>query len=253
MKNQQGFSIIELLVAVAISFVAVLAASEAYIASKQTNRIQAIQTRLTEDGHFGLSMLQRTISQAGYRVSPTAALDANRISVANNVLTVKFTADGTNHIECDGTVSGAAVDRSLVIQTSSSALQCATNGGTASSWVAPSASGSGTGTEVVDFRVLLGVDTGPATTADYGCGVDAAGTKPRDCVIDKYVAALTGTETAEQIMAVRVCFVLRSQATDASITRSGNVTNCSGTAIANSQNDHKMYRLFNTTISMRNK
>jgi type IV pilus assembly protein PilW len=252
MKNQNGFSIIELLVAVAISFVAILAASEAYIGSKQTNRIQAIQTRLTEDGHFALSMLQRTISQAGYRASPLTTLGTDRISVANNAITVKFNADGVNHIVCDGSIPGVG-DQTLVIQTSSSALQCTPNGGSASSWVAPSTTGSGTGTEVADFQVLLGVDNGPSTTADYGCGTDTAGTKPRDCIVDTYKAALAVGETVDQIMAVRVCFVLRSQATDASFARSTAVSNCSGAGISGSLTDKKMYRLFNTTISMRNK
>jgi type IV pilus assembly protein PilW len=252
MINQRGFSIIELLVAVAISFVAILAASEAYIGSKQTNRIQAIQTRLTEDGHFALSMLQRTIPQAGYRASPLTTLGSDRISVTNNSITVKFTADGLNHIVCDGSIP-AAGDQSLVIQTASSAMQC-TNGGLTSSWIAPSTTGSGTGTEVANFQVLLGVDTGPANTpSDYGCGTDTAGVKPRDCIVDSYVSALPVGATVDQIMAVRVCFVLRSQATDASFARSTAVSDCSGTGITSSLTDKKMYRLFNTTISMRNK
>lgn len=251
MKKQSGFSLIELLVAVAISFVAVLAASEAYLSSKQTNRLQGIQSRLTEDGRFALSMLQRTVSQAGYRASATAALPTDRISIAANVITVKFTPDGTNHIGCDGSAPTAA--QTLVIQASASGLQCAANGGTAVKWIAPSTTGSGTGTEVVDFQALLGLDTGPAATpSDYGCGADT-GTKPRDCIVDKYAATLTGTETAEQIVGVRLCFVLRSQAKDAAISRSANAKNCAGNDIANSQNDGKLYRRFSTTVALRNK
>lgn len=254
MKSQKGFSLIELLIAVVISLVAVTAASEAYIASKQTNRIQAIQTRIAEDGRFAVSMLQRSISQAGYRGSPISALDTDRIGVVGNVVTLKFISDGANHIVCDGSIPAVGLAQSLVIESSSASLQCASNGGVASKWIAPSTAGSGSGAEVVDFRVLLGLDTGPAATpSDYGCGVETAGTKPRDCIIDKYANALVGGETADMIMAIRVCFVLRSQAQDASITRSANVKNCSGADIANSQSDNKLYRLFNTTIAMRNK
>lgn len=252
MKKNLGFSIVELLIAVAISFVAVLAASEAYISSKQTNRIQSMQSRLTEDGRFALSMLQRTISQAGYRSSPLTSLANDRIAVTNNVITLKFTADGANQILCDGSVPAADSAQTLTIRNSSSAMQCATTGGSSANWIAPATSGSGTGTELVDFNVMLGIDTGPVTNSDYGCGADT-GTRPRDCVVDKYASALAVGETAEQIMAVRVCYVIRTQATDASITRSDNVKNCAGGDIANSQNDKRLYRLFNTTISMRNK
>ncbi len=67
--RHNGFSLIELLIAIAISLVAMLAASQAYITSNQTYRLQAMQSRLTEDGRFLVSMLQRTISQAGFRQS----------------------------------------------------------------------------------------------------------------------------------------------------------------------------------------
>ncbi len=252
MKKNRGFSIVELLVAVAVSFIAVLAASEAYISSKQTNRIQSMQSRLTEDGRFALSMLQRTISQAGYRNSPLTALASDRIAVVNNVITLKFTADGSNQILCDGSVPATDSAQTLTIRNSASAMQCATSGGTSANWIAPSTTGSGTGTELIDFNVSLGIDTGPVTNSDYGCGADT-GTKPRDCVVDKYASALAVGETAEQIMAVRVCYVLRTQATDSSISRSSNFKNCAGADIANSQNDRRLYRLFNTTISIRNK
>jgi len=252
-KRSRGFSLIELLISIAISLIALLAASEAYLGSRQTYRLQAMQSRLTDDGRFVISMLQRVVSQAGFRLSPLTAIPSDRLSVAANVITLKFSPDGVNQIACDGAIPAAGVGQTLVVQRNGGSIQCTTNASLIPvNWVAPSASGAGNGTETVDFSVLLGIDTGPVTPVNFGCGVDT-GTRPRDCIADKYAAALAGTEVAEQITSIRVCFVLRSEATDASVQKQGNVKNCSGVDIANSQNDNKLYRTFSTTILLKNR
>ncbi len=251
--RNHGFSLIELLIAIAISLVAMLAASEAYLSSRQTYRLQAMQSRLTEDGRFLVSMLQRTISQAGFRQSPTVAIPSDRLSVAANAVTVRFSPDGVNQIACDGSIPAAGVNQILVIQKNGSSIQCTTNAAvTPIDWVAPSTSGSGNGSEVVDFSLLLGIDTGPVTAVNFGCGVDT-GTKPRDCVADKYAATLTGTEVAEQITSVRACIVLRTEAKDSSVQKQSAVKNCSSVDILNSQTDNKLYRVYWTTILLKNR
>jgi hypothetical protein len=121
-------------------------------------------------------------------------------------------------------------------------------------WIAPAAAGAGNGTEVVDFSVKLGVDTGPAgMNENLGCGTVSGGVKPRDCIADAYVSALPGGVTAAQIVAIKVCWMLRSEATDASITRNANVKDCSNADIANSSNDRKLYRTFHSTVLLRNR
>jgi type IV pilus assembly protein PilW len=251
--SNRGFTLIELLVAIAISLVAMVAASEAYIGARQTYRLQAMQTRLSDDGRFVLAMLQRTISQAGFRMSPLLPVASDRIAVSANVVTVKFTADGVNHISCDGSVPGGNTSQSLVIQRNGTSIQCVTNGAaTPAAWLSPSGSGAGNGTEVVDFLVLLGIDTGPVTPSSFGCGTDT-GTRPRDCITDKYAASLTGTEVAEQISSVRICVILRSEARDSSVIKQSNIKNCSSSDIVNTQSDGKLYREFWTTIQLRNR
>jgi type IV pilus assembly protein PilW len=254
MKPQQnGFSLLELLVAIAISMVAVVAATEMYSTTRQTRRIQAMQAPLADEGRFAISMIQRIVSQAGFRRDPTAAVPSDRFSVASNVMTVKFDPDGTNQIACNGSMPGAAVAQSLVIQMSGTKLQCATNGGTADEWIAPATSGAGNSAEVVDFGVKLGIDTGPANTPEnLGCGTASAGVKPRDCIADVYQDSLA-SYTADQIVAARICLVLRSQAIDATVTKPAAVKDCAGSNISNSQNDHKLYRTFRTTVLLKNR
>jgi type IV pilus assembly protein PilW len=250
-KNR-GFTLIELLISITISLLAIAAASSAYVNAKQTNRIQTIQSRVLEDGRFAVAMLQRTVQQAGFRQSPIIPLAADRVLIAANAVTLRFVSDGTNQINCDGSTPAAGAAQILVIQKSGSKLQCSTNGGTAVDWIAPATSGSGMGSEVVDFAVLMGVDTGPTTDSNYGCGTDT-GTRPRDCIADKYVSALTGAEVPSQIVSVRFCVVLRSQAIDGAIQKPSEVKNCANSDIANTQSDLHLYRAYWTTVLLKNR
>ena len=247
MRHQQiGFSLVELLVAIAISMVAMVAASSVYVSSKGTSRLNEMQQRLSEDGRFGNAMLQRIISQAGYRETPSTVMDTERISVVNDVITVKFRTDGATQAVCDGSTPPAA-DQTIVIRkhATESKLTC---GGT--DWIAPAAGGNGT--EVMDFNVQMGLDIGPSTNQYLGCGATAGGVKPRDCIVDTYSDAL-GANTADQIVAIKVCWVLRSEATDASIVKAEAVKDCRGGDFAGSKDDRKLYRTFNTTVLLRNR
>ena len=253
------------MVAIVISLVAVLAATEVYVSTRQTNRLQGMQSRLSEDGRFAVSMLQRFLSQAGFRPTPSIALPVSAteppIAVTGNVITLRFAHDGANQIACDGSVltNSIGVFQAFDIRQSGNSLQCSSWVGGAAvnsvSWIAPAppGAGAGNGTEVADFAVLFGVDTGPVTAADFGCGVVSAAGKSRDCIADSYVAALPAGATSNQIKAVRVCLVLRSEAMDGSVVKPAAVRNCANTAdIAGSQNDRKLYRTFVTTVLMKN-
>lgn len=250
-KHTRGFSLIELLVSIVISMVALVAVIEMYSASQQTSRVQRMQSRLTEDGRFATSMMQRVVYQAGYRQVPSTDPYADSLVDAANQMTVKFDADGSNQIACDGSIPGAGTTQTLVIRKIGSKLQCGST-----DWIAPTAgTGTGNGNEVVDFGVKFGIDTGPSNTPeDVGCGTASAGKKPRDCIVDSYVDTLTtGTHTTDQIMAVKVCLVLRSEMVDSSVVKPAAVKNCAGTDITSSQDDHKLYRAFRTTIVLKNR
>ena len=266
---QGGFTLIELMVAVAISMVGVIAGTQLYGSSQTAARIQGMQARLVEDGRFGLFMLERVISQAGYQVVPSSDVRSDRIGLSGTTLTVKFQADGATQIFCDGSVgslTSPVTEKTLVISRGSVdvtaasppryKLQCQDGTNPAEDWIAPvmTAGAKGIGTEVMDFGIQLGVDSGPAgTPADYGCGIAAAnGTKPRDCIVDSYVASLANTQTGDQIVAVKVCLVLRSQEKNGGVTKAEDVKNCAGTAIAGSQTDGRMYRSFSSTVLLKN-
>lgn len=249
----KGFTLIELMVALTISLIVAAALTQVYAGTRQTNRVQEMQSRLTEDGRFALSMLQRVISQAGFRPTVNGLLTSDRIlATSGTSITVKFTGDGTNIVNCNGAAVAANTATSLVITTTGNTLTC--TDASAANWIAPATGGNGT--EVVDFQIQYGIDTAASPTTlenDYRCGT--AGSN-RDCVADDFVTTLPTSPfvvTAEQVVAVKVCLMLRTEMTDTSIVKPAALTNCSGTNVASSDSDKKLYRTFQTTILLKNR
>lgn len=247
-RRCKGFSLIELMIAMAIALVAILAATQVYVSTRQTNRIQNMQATLSADGRFALSMLQRMFMQAGFRAAPNLTLGANAIMPTSATsVTVRFIPDGTNQIGCDGSVlanAGNAV-QALMISGANGKLQCG-----AVDWIAS----AGAASELMDFRLDYGVDNAPTTPNDFGCGPNVVPNVSRvgDCVADTYVLA-TAQAAPGQIVAVKACLVLRSDALDRSLEKSAAYKDCSGGDIANSQNDNRLYRTFRSTILVRNR
>lgn len=247
--NCRGFTLVELMVALMIALISMLAATELYVSTRQTYRLQGMQTRLSEDGRFALSMMQRVISQAGFRPNPSTVIASDFITPTSaQSVTVKFTADGTNSMACDGSVPAANSAQTLTIAKSGTKLQCG-----AVDWIAPASAGSGNGSELIDFRLQYGTDTGPNTISEFGCGGDVSSTiKERDCVADGYLQA-TATANPTKVVAVKACLVLRSEATELSVVKQAAVKDCSNVDITGSQTDNKLYRTFRSTILLRNR
>lgn len=258
--HQSGMTLVELMVGMFIALVALGAGGTLYLSSSQTNRVLQMQNHLTEDGRFALQMLQRLISQAGYRGNPGEARGLGNPHFAvtsGTAFTVGFKADGTNTMVCDGT-TGSSGNQSLVVELNGSCLQCRSTGGSTGACpstnnniidlIGPLANGLSQGTEVADFRVLYGIDTGPNPTApEIACGGGS-----RDCIADSYAASL-GSATVDQVVAVQVCLVLRTENTEPTLASKAAVRNCANSAdISGSTTDEKLYRTFRSTILLRN-
>lgn len=254
MKNTRsrfgGFTLVELMIALSIALVAILAATQLYLSTRQTYRIQGMQATLSEDGRFALSMLQRIFTQAGFRPAPNLSLGGgvNPVTATSATsATVRFIADGTNQVGCDGAVlaNGGNAVQALTISSGNGKLQCG-----AVDWIAP----AGASSELVDFRLDYGVDNAPTTAKDFGCGPDVVAnvSKAGDCVADTYVLA-TAQASPSQIVAIKACLVLRSETLDRSLLKAAAYKDCSDNDIANSQTDNRLYRTFRSTILIRNR
>jgi len=64
-RRQRGFSIVEILLAMALSLILTLVVSQIYLGSKQTYLLQEAQSRLQENGRFALQILAKDIRRAG--------------------------------------------------------------------------------------------------------------------------------------------------------------------------------------------
>ncbi|MFC5472609.1 PilW family protein [Paraherbaspirillum soli] len=65
-RGTQGFTLIELMVSVTIGMILVLFVSSLYFNSKSSYRLNDDNARIQEDGRFALSVIGRSLMQAGY-------------------------------------------------------------------------------------------------------------------------------------------------------------------------------------------
>ncbi|MEI7430439.1 MAG: PilW family protein [Betaproteobacteria bacterium] len=243
----RGYTLIELMVAMAISTLALISLTELYSSTRLSYRLQSMQSRLSEDGRFAVSMLQRLVSQAGYHSSSNVMTSS--ITATNSTsMNIGFTGDGANTMTCDGSLANGV--KNVTISSSETTLRCMDSSLTdpTHNWIG--ASTGGNGTELADFRIGYGEDisathagTG-AVNAAYSCGATH-----KDCVADKY----TYGNTSESVVSVKLCFILRSEASDSSVKRTAKYKNCTGEDIEDSFTDHKLYRTFNTTVLLKNR
>lgn len=248
--QERGFSLIEFMVALTISLLALLAVSELYLNSRQSSRLQQMQNVLTEEGRFAVSMLQRTISQTGFHPVASAAFSTPLSSATASSVAISFAQNNHSIVDCNGSATGSGT-LTLTLAASGNTLGCTPASGTTVNWI--DASTSAQGVELMDFKLEYGIDNGPESIQGLGCGTTtASGTQPSDCIPDSYVSTLNASTTLSQIRAVKACLVLRTTMTDTLVRKSQPVNNCSGVAIANSQNDQRLYRQFRTTILFKN-
>lgn len=72
--RQQGLSIVELMVALALSSFLILGVTELYISNKRTYLFQQGQELNQENGRFALALLSQELAKAGYRRRPDVAV-----------------------------------------------------------------------------------------------------------------------------------------------------------------------------------
>lgn len=65
-KTQNGFTLIELMVSLAIGLLVLASVSMVYVSASRTTRTSEMETQLNEDGVIALSIIQQQIQMAGY-------------------------------------------------------------------------------------------------------------------------------------------------------------------------------------------
>lgn len=156
----QGFSLVELLVSLAIALVIMAAALSAYLGSSDASRIAEAQSRMNEDAQAALSILSQQIRMAGNNpdqpnrvdnVDPTLSSLRNPVYGTTSLNTGTYTTSQYSIRGCDATFTN--------ISTSGTTLDTLTCGATGTSTLADSIAVSYEADAYNTARTSVGVPT----------------------------------------------------------------------------------------------
>ncbi|WP_255988203.1 PilW family protein [Chitinolyticbacter albus] len=248
MHHSRGFTIIELMIGLALALLLAFAIASAYLQTKQSFRLQTAQSRISDEGNYVIGLYRRLLSQAGYRswsgIYANAPEDTafgadapfavgQSLIESNNELFVRFTGDPDGSIlRCDESndtdypLLNVSNSKDTIypykLYLSNGALYCSKIDGTAARLIAAN---------VVNYYVQYGIDNNA------------------DQVADNYVAAAT-VSNWKNVYATRVCIVLRSE-NDRLSPEAMKYLDCSG--MTKTATDNRLYRTFTTTVQLRNR
>lgn len=259
--RQAGLTLVELMVAITIGLIVLLAVGSIYLSSRQTYRMQEDNARVQEAGKYALEVIGRSIRQAGANAemnfSKTATtkqcnvagtcvaiVGTDGAASAADTLTVQFYAgreelNGGAWIarDCTGGTAALGTVVSNTFNVTGTDLRCTGSVGGVQPLVE----------NVEDIQVVYGIDTDASGSAGYRSA-------------DQYVAAPTAAQWPN-VVAARVCVRIQS-ANNGLTTSPQKYLNCAGalgtatgaaaytTAVAG---DLRLHRSFVATYNLRNR
>ncbi|MDZ7803056.1 PilW family protein [Thiohalophilus sp.] len=101
-KQQQGFTLIEIMVAAVISLIILGGVAQVFLGNRDSYRLLQASSNVQETGRFGMEFLVKDIRMAGYM----GCASANNVNLTNNVDVTKTSDDVDNSVaNFDGTNS----------------------------------------------------------------------------------------------------------------------------------------------------
>ena len=264
-RDQTGFSLVELMIAITLGLIVLLAVGSIYVGSRQTYRVQEDNARIQEAGRYALEVLGRSIRQAG----ANAEMNFNKTATALqcNVPGVCDAIGGADGV----IVAGVASPDTLIVQFYAGSEELNSGSGL---WIARDCTGGQAvlGTVVTNTFSINGTDlrcTGSVAGVQplvgnvedlqvvYGIDTDASG-NPGYQSADLYMAAPTAAQWPSVVTA-RVCVQIRS-ANNGLTTSPQTYLNCAGalgtatgTAAFSTAGDLRLRRSFVATYGLRNR
>jgi len=162
-KNQQGFTIVELLIAGTLGILLLAGVIQLFVGSNKNYTLQGQLADIQEDGRFALMFLKEELQQGGWADNPWLARPA-AINMANSTdgvtdsvaVAYSVQAGGVNSFDCNGAavLTGQIENRFFVGGANGDELLCQGNG--VGAVAQPLING------VTNFQVLYGVETDAA-------------------------------------------------------------------------------------------
>jgi type IV pilus assembly protein PilW len=250
-RRQQGLTLIELLLSMLLGVFVITGAIQIFIGTKQTYRTQEAVSRLQENGRFALDIFQQSLRMTGYRNDPAKDIDKVFVTSENSVFSQGQIIEGL-----DGDGSGSDAD-SVIFRYSSpdsnqnsnclgmeysgnmtvrfslddnGALRCSIDNGSPQ----PIVNG------IRDMELVYGVDLNLDRSADtYLTATEITSAIQWLHIVSVKVALLISTDEDQIVSEPQtytfppVGFGVESQPQTAT--------------------DHRLYRIFNTTVNLRNR
>ncbi len=232
--HQNGFSLVEMMIAMLIGLFLMGGVISVYMSSAQSSRINEELRNLQENGRFALNSIKNSIQMAGYIDSYDPSALVNPFPAASNSsLTARFEAPA----DCTGTTTAGlappdtGVAENTLSVNAAGELICTGNAG-----------GAGAPITIIEgveqMRILYGLD-------DDGDGDT-----------DRYLTAAAVNATGlpnvwrDNINSIRIGLLLRS---DRDLKPANENKNYQLLDIQVAKNDRKLYKTFSTTILIRNR
>ena len=227
---QNGFSLIELMIAMVLGLILIGGVVNVFLASSQTYRLQEAMFRVQESGRFALDIMLRDLRDAGFQ----DLLDLN------NSRDVSITAVQGFQVGAPPANVVAGVTSEIL----SIPPNAANSGGGVAYYVAPDAGGQST-----LFRNANAVVEGVENVA-FTYGVDTNSDREPDAYLS--VAAVGATQWSD-VVTVRASFLVASN--DAGVVDQAQVAPAPFNAAPYlvDTSDRRLYKVYSTTVSLRNK
>ena len=219
LTGQRGFTIVEMMVTLAISSFLILGAVTFFASAHKSNQVQAALSGLSVSGRFGLDQLTRDVRMTGYRdsnwtIGPLSnvlsAIDGLAVD-GGDTITLRF--EGARDCNFVPAVAGIV---SNTYRVSNGGMEC--NG-------QPVAAG------IQEMQVYMGED------------ID------NDGVSNRWLAPGTAGLDLTRIVSIRVHLLVSTSGNDISL---GNQAYYFNNALQPAVNDGQIRREYSTTISLRN-
>lgn len=228
--SQAGISLIEVMVAMTIGLLILLAVVSVYAGSRQTFRLQEDNARLQETGRYALEMIGRSVRHAGWLNVSTLAADPK---FSGNAITGEDGA-GSASDKLEIQFDGVAGETACGIELAADALATETYSLTADNL---QCNGQALVSDIEDLQILYGIDTDNNQT------------------INQFVSA---PGDWNQVRAVRVCVLASSEnlvnnEPQSFLNCAGALGTASGSDAFTAADDRRLRRAFVATYGLRNR